>query len=114
MALMGSCFSYPSRIPYICGQTVAPAFLESSNTHEASLYHDNTRLHILGLASCFFVEGDKQDVESDITTSYYPVMCKSNNTMKRSESDSSFVSVPEDGPIKDYRDYRVRKSSLIA
>eukprot|EP00986_Skeletonema_menzelii_P014695 scaffold10026_cov187-Skeletonema_menzelii.AAC.5 len=34
--------------------------------------------------------------------------------MKRSESDSSFVSVPEDGPVKDYRDYRVRKSSLIA
>eukprot|EP00985_Skeletonema_marinoi_P005450 scaffold2360_cov130-Skeletonema_marinoi.AAC.2 len=34
--------------------------------------------------------------------------------MKRSVSDSSFVSVPEDGPVKDYRDYRVRKSSLIA
>lgn len=34
--------------------------------------------------------------------------------MKRSESESSFVSVPEDGPVKDYRDYRVRKSSLIA
>ncbi|KAL7529902.1 hypothetical protein ACHAXR_008277 [Thalassiosira sp. AJA248-18] len=34
--------------------------------------------------------------------------------MKRSDSESSFVSVPEDGPVKDYRDYRVRKSSLIA
>lgn len=38
----------------------------------------------------------------------------SSGGMKRSESESSFVSVPEDGPIKDYRDYRVRKSSLIA
>mmetsp|Transcript_27104 Transcript_27104/g.56998 ORF Transcript_27104/g.56998 Transcript_27104/m.56998 type:complete len:572 (+) Transcript_27104:63-1778(+) len=36
------------------------------------------------------------------------------SNMKRSESESSFVSVPEDGPVKDYRDYRVRKSSLIA
>lgn len=36
------------------------------------------------------------------------------STMKRSDSESSFVSVPEDGPVKDYRDYRVRKSSLIA
>eukprot|EP00581_Thalassiosira_minuscula_P019376 CAMPEP_0183715020 /NCGR_PEP_ID=MMETSP0737-20130205/9398_1 /TAXON_ID=385413 /ORGANISM="Thalassiosira miniscula, Strain CCMP1093" /LENGTH=550 /DNA_ID=CAMNT_0025944073 /DNA_START=63 /DNA_END=1715 /DNA_ORIENTATION=+ len=34
--------------------------------------------------------------------------------MRRSDSESSFVSVPEDGPVKDYRDYRVRKSSLIA
>ena len=38
----------------------------------------------------------------------------SSSSMKRSESESSFVSVPEDGPVKDYRDYRVRKSSLIA
>lgn len=36
------------------------------------------------------------------------------STMKRSDSESSFVSVPEDGPVKDYRDYRVRKSSLIS
>lgn len=34
--------------------------------------------------------------------------------MRRSDSESSFVSVPDDGPVKDYRDYRVRKSSLIA
>jgi hypothetical protein len=34
--------------------------------------------------------------------------------MKRISSESSFVSMPDDGPIKDYRDYRVRKSSLIA
>lgn len=34
--------------------------------------------------------------------------------MRRSESESSFVGAPEDGPVKDYRDYRVRKSSLIA
>eukprot|EP00956_Cyclotella_meneghiniana_P006546 scaffold8637_cov92-Cyclotella_meneghiniana.AAC.2 len=35
--------------------------------------------------------------------------------MKRVSSESSFVSMPDDdGPIKDYRDYRVRKSSLIA
>ena len=35
--------------------------------------------------------------------------------MRRSSSESSFVCVPDDdGPIKDYRDYRVRKSSLIA
>jgi len=39
---------------------------------------------------------------------------KQASTMKRSDSESSFVSVPEDGPVKDYRDYRVRKSSLIA
>jgi hypothetical protein len=36
------------------------------------------------------------------------------STMRRSDSESSFVSVPEDGPVKDYRDYRVRKSGLIA
>lgn len=36
------------------------------------------------------------------------------STMRRSESESSFVAAPEDGPVKDYRDYRVRKSSLIA
>jgi hypothetical protein len=34
--------------------------------------------------------------------------------MRRSDSENSFVSVPEDGPVKDYRDYRVRKSGLIA
>lgn len=34
--------------------------------------------------------------------------------MKRSSSESSFVSMPDEGPVKDYRDYRVRKSSLIA
>lgn len=36
------------------------------------------------------------------------------STMKRSDSESSFVGGPEEGPVKDYRDYRVRKSSLIA
>ena len=36
------------------------------------------------------------------------------STMKRSDSESSFVSVPDEGPVKDYRDYRVRKSSLIS
>ncbi|KAL3811160.1 hypothetical protein ACHAXA_001375 [Cyclostephanos tholiformis] len=34
--------------------------------------------------------------------------------MRRSDSENSFVSIPEDGPVKDYRDYRVRKSGLIA
>lgn len=36
--------------------------------------------------------------------------------MKRSDSESSFISNKgdDDGPVKDYRDYRVRKSSLIA
>lgn len=38
----------------------------------------------------------------------------SHSTMRRSESESSFVGAPVDGPVKDYRDYRVRKSSLIA
>lgn len=38
----------------------------------------------------------------------------SSGGMRRSDSESSFVSVSEDGPKKDYRDYRVRKSSLIA
>lgn len=36
------------------------------------------------------------------------------SAMRRSESESSFVAPPVDGPVKDYRDYRVRKSSLIA
>jgi len=36
------------------------------------------------------------------------------STMRRSESESSFVGAPVDGTVKDYRDYRVRKSSLIA
>lgn len=36
------------------------------------------------------------------------------STLRRSESESSFVAAPADGPVKDYRDYRVRKSSLIA
>ena len=39
---------------------------------------------------------------------------RKNSPMRRSESESSFVSLPEDGPVKDYRDYRVRKSGLIA
>ena len=39
---------------------------------------------------------------------------KKSSTIRRSDSESSFVSVPEDGPVKDYRDYRVRKSGLIA
>jgi len=39
---------------------------------------------------------------------------KSTDRMRRSDSENSFVSVPEDGPVKDYRDYRVRKSGLIA
>lgn len=40
-------------------------------------------------------------------------IASSGGGMRRVDSEASFVSVPEDGPVKDYRDYRVRKSSLI-
>eukprot|EP00970_Alexandrium_tamarense_P005095 scaffold825_cov196-Alexandrium_tamarense.AAC.40 len=49
----------------------------------------------------------------DINSDKQPQLSQPYN-MKRTSSESSFVSVPEDGPVKDYRDYRVRKSSLIA
>jgi hypothetical protein len=34
--------------------------------------------------------------------------------MRRSNSENLFVNVPKDGPVKDYRDYRVQKLGLIA
>ena len=40
-------------------------------------------------------------------------IASSGGGMRRVDSEASFVSVPEDGPVKDYRDYRVRKSNLI-
>lgn len=35
-------------------------------------------------------------------------------SLRRIESTDSFIAPMPDGPVKDYRDYRVRKSSLIA